>query len=290
MDMTPKKLSFKRMPTSQRIVFIFFWIILMVICFYNLTIPVFAFVQGLKTHTEVIIGPFKMPLEAQWRNYIDVFELLRVKRVTFATMTWNTLWISVGSTILDALGTFFVVYAVSKYKFPGSSFISWFAVFLIILPDVSGGSGYKLMYELGLTNSPLYLISTIGTITGSYLLMKGVVDGISWTYAEAAFLDGANDFQVMFKINLPQVVSPMLAIMISKFTVNWNAYEQMLLFMPEVPVIAVGIQQFHNEMIYNVRMDILYAGCFVSAIPLWVLYGVFNKTLLNVSFGGGLKG
>ena len=64
----------------------------------------------------------------------------------------------------------------------------------------------------------------------------------------------------------------------------------MLLFMPDVPVIAVGIKQFHNEMIYNVRMDILYAGCFVSALPLWIIYAVFNKTLLNVSFGGGLKG
>jgi raffinose/stachyose/melibiose transport system permease protein/N-acetylglucosamine transport system permease protein len=290
MEMQQKKLSLKRMATSQRIVFIFFWLVLTVITIYNLSIPIYAFIQGLKTHTEVVLGPFKMPLEAQWHNYIDVFELLEVKNVTFLEMTWNTLWISVGTTVLDALGTFFVVYAISKYKFPGSSFITWLAVFLIILPDVSGGSGYKLMYELNLTNSPLYLISTIGTITGSYLLMKGVVDGISWTYAEAAFLDGANDFQVMFKINFPQVISPMLAIMISKFTVCWNAYEQMLLFMPEVPVIAVGIKQFHNEMIYNVRMDILYAGCFVSAIPLWLIYAFFNKTLLNVSYGGGLKG
>ena len=285
-----KKLNFKKMALSQKIVFIIFWILLTIITVYNISVPVFAFVQGLKTHTEVVVGPFKMPLELQWKNYLDVFKLLEVKKVTFLEMTWNTLWISVGTTLLDSLGTFFVVYAISKYKFPGSSFITWLAVFLIILPDVSGGSGYKMMYELHLTNSPLYLISTIGTITGSYLLMKGVVDGISWTYAEAAFLDGANDFQVMFRINLPQVISPMLAIMISKFTVCWNAYEQMVLFMSEVPVISVGIKQFYNEMIYNVRMDILYAGCFVSAIPLWLIYAFFNKTLLNVSFGGGLKG
>lgn len=284
------KLKFRTLSVSQRIVYIVAFIITTALTLSHLSVPVFAVIQGLKTHEEVVLTPFAWPTAWHFENYLEVFTLLQVGDTNFLGMTFNTLWYSIGSTFATVAGTFCVTYIVSKYKFPGCSALNIVAILVMIIPLASGSSAYKTIYTLGLNDSPLFLITKIGGLTGPYLLMKACIDGISWTYAEAAFLDGASDFQVMHKIILPQLVAPIMAIVVNNLLVYWNSFEEPLLYLSELPMLSVGIKFFQNEMIYNVRMDILFAACVISAIPLWVLYGLCNKTLLNVSFGGGLKG
>ena len=57
-----------------------------------------------------------------------------------------------------------------------------------------------------------------------------------------------------------------------------------------MPLVSVGLHLFKNDMVYKVRMDILYAAAVWAVIPLWIIYGFLNKSLLNLTFGGGIKG
>ncbi len=285
-----EKPKMKMLSTGQKITYVIAFVITTAITLSHLTVPVFAFLQGFKTHAEVVLTPFALPAEWHFENYVNVFTLLKVGNTNFLGMTFNTLWWSLGATFVEVAGTFCVTYVVSKYKFPGSSLLNYSAILVMIIPLPSGASAYKTIYTLGLNDSPLYLIAKIGGLTGSYLLIKACIDGVSWTYAEAALIDGASDFQIMYKIILPQLVAPMMAIVINRILFYWNSFEEPLLYLSKLPMLSVGIKAFHNEMIYNARMDILFAACLISALPLWILYGVCNKTLLNVSFGGGLKG
>ncbi len=285
-----EKPKMKMLSTGQKITYVIAFIITTAITLSHLAVPIFAFLQGFKTHAEVVLTPFALPTEWHFENYVNVFTLLKVGDTNFLGMTFNTLWWSLGATFVEVAGTFCVTYVVSKYKFPGSSILNYIAIMVMIIPLPSGASAYKTIYTLGFNDSPLYLIAKIGGLTGSYLLIKACIDGVSWTYAEAALIDGASDFQIMYKIILPQLVAPMMAIVINRILFYWNSFEEPLLYLSKLPMLSVGIKAFHNEMIYNARMDILFAACIISALPLWILYGVCNKTLLNVSFGGGLKG
>lgn len=286
-----ERLRMKSLSTSQKIVYILAFIFFSVVELSKVYIIVLGFLQGCKTHTEAILDPFGLPSVWHFENYIDAFTLLEVKGVNFLGMIGNTLWYASGSVVLNLLGTFCITYIISKYKFPGSAFLNWLAIMVLIVPLYGAqGSMYILAHKLNFINSPLLLITKIGGLTGNYLVMKAFIDGLSWTYAEAAFIDGASDFHVMWKINFPQLISPMMAIVLNQFIFSWNEYSNPLIYLPEMPVISVGLHLFESQMVYKVRMDILFAASIIAIIPLWILYAAFNKSLLNLTFGGGIKG
>ena len=285
------KLNIKKMAKSQRIVFIVFFVINMLLVISNLYVLVFGIIQGLKSHTETVISPFSLPTTWHWENYIDAFSMLEVKNTNFLGMMINSLWYAVGGTILNMLGTFCVTYIITKYEFPGSKILNFLAIFVIMVPMYgSSGATYKLIYNLGLNDSPLFLLTKIGSVVGPYLIMKAYLEGISWTYAEAAFIDGASDFRVMWQVIFPQLISPFMAIFIMHCITGWNEFSNPLLYLKNTPVVSVGLHLFYNDMQYKVRMDILYAASIIAIIPIWIIYGAFNKTLLNLTFGGGIKG
>ena len=286
-----EKLKLKSLSTSQKIVYITFFIISTLLTLTHVSVVVVGFIQGCKTHTEAVLTPFKLPTVWHFENYIDAFTLLEVKGVNFLGMIVNSLWYSIGSTVLSLLGTFCITYVIAKYKFPGSELLNWIAVMVLIIPLYGGGgSTYVLLHKLNLVNSPAFLVVRIGSLTGQYLVMKAFIDGLSWTYAEAAFIDGASDFRVMWTINFPQLISPMMAIVLNHFMSSWNEFQIPLLYLSEMPMVSVGLNLFKNDMVYKVRMDILYAASILAVIPIWILYGAFNKSLLNLTFGGGIKG
>ena len=286
-----EKLQLRRLSNGQKVVYITFFIFYTLLIASTFSIVIFGFIQGLKTHTEAVLTPFALPTVWQWRNYIDAFTMLEVGGVTFLGMTLNSIWWAVGNVLVQMWGSFCITYVIVKYRFPGSKFLNTLSLILIVMP-LYGGSGaeYKFLHELGITNSPLFLISQIGGLGSSYLLMKAFIEGVSPTYAEAAYIDGASDFRIMWFIDFPQLISPFMAIAITQFATAWNEFSVPLLYLKDMPVISVGLNMFKDDMIYRVRMDILYAAAMLAVIPIWILYGVCNKTLLNLTFGGGIKG
>lgn len=116
------------------------------------------------------------------------------------------------------------------------------------------------------------------------------MQNLSWTYAEAAYLDGASEAQVFFKVMIPMCISPICALAVLRAIGIWNDYNTSLLYLQKLPTLATGLYIFKSQMIYKVRMDILLAASILSIIPVLVLFLVFNKTLLDLDLGGGLKG
>ena len=113
---------------------------------------------------------------------------------------------------------------------------------------------------------------------------------LSWTYAEAAMMDGAENFAIYFRVMLPQAKPMFGALFLTQCIGVWNSYESALIYLPNLPTLPVGIYQFNAEMIYRARLDILFAACVIITIPALLLFIVFNKTITsNVSLGG-IKG
>ena len=121
-------LNIKKMAKSQRIVFVIFFVINMLLVISNLYVLGFGILQGLKSHTETVISPFSLPKIWHWENYIDAFSMLEVKKTNFLGMMVNSLWYAVGGTILNLLGTFCVTYIITKYQFPGSKALNFLAI------------------------------------------------------------------------------------------------------------------------------------------------------------------
>ena len=254
-------------------------------------ILVWAFIAGCRTHTEIVLNPFGLPKEWHFEHYLEVFKSLEVNGNNFFDMLFNSVYFSVLGVLIQEFTSITFAYACSKYKFPGSGLIYTIVLVILTLP-IYGNSGalYKLFYNLGLIDSYAHILSSCSGFNMHFLYYMAFFQNLSWTYAEAAMVDGAHEFQIFFKVMLPQAKPIFGALFLTSWMANWNNYGTALIYLPKLPTLPVGIFQFNTEMIYRARLDILFAACVIVAIPALILFIVFNKTITtNVSLGG-IKG
>ena len=154
----------------------------------------------------------------------------------------------------------------------------------------NSGAVYELYAKMGLINSYAQVLTFAGGINMMFLYYMAFFKNLSWTYAEAAMMDGAGHFQIYFKVMLPQAKPIFGALFLTGWLGTWNNYESALVYLPNIPTLPVGIYQFNTEMIYRARLDILFAACVIISIPAIILFVAFNKVITtNVSLGG-IKG
>lgn len=282
---------FKRKSRGEAILHLCISFVFLLVALSYIYILLWSFLAGLKTHTEVVMNPFSLPKEWHWQHYIEVFQELKVNGNTFMDMFFNSVWFSVVCVLLQQMVSINLAYACSKYTFPGSKFLYTLVLIVITFP-IYGNSGamYKLIKNLGLLNSYAQVITSTSAITIYFLYYMAFFKNLSWTYAEAAMIDGANAFQVYFKVMFPQAKPMFGALFLSQWITQWNTYESALVYLPELPLLPVGIYQFSTEMLFQARLDILFAACVIVSIPAILLFGIFNKTITTNVSVGGIKG
>ena len=110
-------------------------------------------------------------------------------------------------------------------------------------------------------------------------------------YTEAAEIDGAGNFSIMFRIMFPLCINTFFTISLLLFIQFWNDYTTPMLFMPNVPTLSYGLWSFVSggegvvDEIANEPMRL--AACLMLLAPILLLFAIFhNKLLANVSVGG----
>ena len=283
--------NFKRKSPAEIALHIFVSAIFMVVALSYLYILVWAILAGLRTNTEIVMNPFDLPTTWHWENYLDVFRLLEVNDNNFLDMLFNSVWFSVIGVFIQVFTTVTFAYACSKYKFPGSALPYVIVLVMITLPIYgNGGAVYKLYHSLGLIDNYAQVLASASGFNMMFLYFMAYYKNLSWTYAEAAMIDGADDFQIYFKVMFPQTKPIFGALFLTNWITNWNTYESALIYLPQLPTLPVGIYQFNTEMIYRARLDILFAACVIISIPAIVLFIVFNKMITTNVSVGGIKG
>ena len=237
------------------------------------------------------MDPFGLPKEWHWEHFVEVVSTLEVNGNGFWEMLFNSCFFSVVGALLQTFVTITFAYCCTMYKFPGSNMAYTIILVVMTLPIYgAGGATYALYRNLGLVDSYAHIICSAAGMTGSFLYFRAFFKNMSWTYAEAAELDGCGPFRIYFKVMLPQAKPIFGALFLTTWLASWNNYESALLYLPNLPTLPVGIYQFNTEMIFRARLDILFAACVLVSIPALVLFTVFNKVITtNVSIGG-IKG
>ena len=283
--------SFRRKSPSEIILHCFVSLIFMVVALSYIYIFVWALLATVRTHSEIVMSPFGFPKKWLWGHFLEVFTKLEANGVGFFGMLANSIWFSVGGTLLQQFFTIGFAYCCSKYEFKGNKWPYFIILIMITLP-LYGNSGaiYELYHNLGLINSRWQILISASGFNVYFLYYTAYFKNLSWTYAEAAMMDGANAFDIFYRIMFPQSKPIFSALFITNWITEWNNYSSGLVYYPKLPTLPVGIYQFNTEMIYRARLDILFGACVLVSIPAILLFIIFNKTITtNVSIGG-IKG
>lgn len=282
--------NLKRKSISEIIVHLLASLIFMAVALSYIYILVWAVLSALKTHNDVVMKPFALPTEWHWEHFIEVFQTLESNGTGFLQMFFNSVFFSVVTTLLTQLVTMTMAYCCSKYKFPGSNLIYMIVLIVITLPIYgTGGANYKLHYSLGTVNSYAFAF-VVGGFNICFLYYYAYFKNLSWTYAEAAMMDGANHFQIYYKVMFPQATPILGALFLTNWITRWNAYEEALVYYPEIPTLPAGIYELSEVMVYRSQLHILFAACVITTIPALILFIAFNKVITTNVSVGGIKG
>ncbi len=205
----------ERKSLSERIVFIIAFVLFSLYSLYILFFFVFALFIALKenqvqfTIDQINNALFKFPLHPNFRNFIDAFKELNSfdPNSTFLSTLWNSIWRTVISATLCIMSSAMVCYILVFYRCKLTRFLYNLGLFVAILPLYgSAGATYRLYTNLHIINNPAIMLVSISLYGGYFFYMYAFFKSLSWEYAEAAFIDGANHYQVFFKIMFPMVL------------------------------------------------------------------------------------
>ncbi len=274
------------------------WIVAAVFLAYTvcLLIPyAYAAFASVSNYKEYYLNIFPFPEEGiKWQNYADAWNNLKHEGNGVPEMILNSLWFAGGSAVLNVFLSACGAYVCAKYSFRGRNFLYWFALITMMIPVVgSMPSQLKFISSMGVYNSRLFIFVNAATIGATFIIMYSCFKNLDWTYAEAAFMDGAGHFTVFFKIMLPQVISPMTALILSDFIIGWANVENSLVYYPELPTLSTGLYHFRSIVITAEgmrRYPAYFAAILLCIIPTVVLFAIFQKKLMDVQISGGIKG
>ncbi|MDE5896583.1 MAG: carbohydrate ABC transporter permease [Clostridia bacterium] len=261
----------------------------------------YALNASLKTYTGFSLDPVGITKNFQISNYVDAFRGIRqaVKiggkdyYIYLPEMFWNSILYAVGCAFFATLAPCLVAYATARFKFRFNSVIYGIVIFAMVTPIVGNlPSQVEMTKKLGLYDSMFGMYFLSFTFLGTYyLIFHATFKSLSQEYADAAAVDGASQFTTMVRIMFPLVKSTFFVIFLMLFISYWNEYQTPMLFMPNQPVAAVGVQffSFTAEPQYR-SVPIQLAGSMLLLIPILVLFTLFRNKLSGNLTVGVIKG
>ena len=281
-----KNKLFARRSPSEAIAHVIVFCIFAVFAFTYVYLIFWCFISGLRTHQAIGENAFGFG-ELNFKNYIDIFEKLEVHDTNFVGMFINSMYFAFGGPLLCILVTSMFAYVTSKYKFFGAGAVYFIVLVVITLPVYGTQSAtYKLLHNLQIINTRWMILTSLNGFSIYYMYFYAFYKGVSWSYAEAAQIDGANDWQIYFKVMFPQALTMVGSLFLMLWITDWNNYSTALIYLREMPTLAVGIYQFKSRAIRD-GINLLYAASFVSLLPPLILFMLCNNALMsNVSLGG----
>ena len=212
--------------------------------------------------------------------------------VNLIQMFGMSIFLTIVVTALEIFVSACTAYIMAKYKFPGRSILYAVIIFAYVAPIVgSMPATYRFMNQIHLLNTiPGVLLIYVGGVGFAFLILYGHFKSLSWSYAEAAFIDGANDFSVFFKIMLPLSVPSLTAMAVVTAISYWNDFNTPRIYLESYPTLAVGINQLITDMRYENEYPMMFACMIVSVIPIIIFFSCFQKTIMKNMVAGGLKG
>ena len=287
--MTQKKEKIKRSGTDLA----FMWIMFALFVLYaiSLLFPfLWCLMNSFKGMQEFFYNVNGLPEKWYFDNWKNSLTLSIDNNITIPQMYLNSVILTVGCTFFSMFSCSATAYVLTKFDFYGKSAIYTAAIVIMMIPTMgSMAAMYRLYNTIGLINTYTGIfITAMGGFGSGFLLLYGFYRNLSWTYAEAAQIDGAGHFRIYFGIMLPMAVPALTAVGILTGIEFWNDYFTVYMYAPGKANIAYGIQRISNEA--GADLPQVFAAMMLSVIPVLVVFACFQKTIMQNTAVGGVKG
>jgi len=237
--------------------------------------------------------PYFWPKGFTLNNYIRLFTDTR----QFFFMRWfgNTLFVACCSCILSTFYVLSIAYSFSRLRFKGRRGFMNVGLVLNMFPGfMSMIAVYYILKGIGVTQSLLALILVYSSGAGlQYYIAKGFFDTVPKAVDEAAFLDGANKWQVFTKITIPLSKPIIVYTVLMSFMAPWLDFIFAKIIMGDNYknyTVAIGLWTMLQKEYVNTWYTVFAAGAVMVSIPIAIVFISMQKYYVEGVASGSVKG
>lgn len=250
---------------------------------------IWMIVSALKTKSEIMDTSKFLPSVAQWGNFIEVLTNSPILRYM-----GNSLFVSIVTVILQLVTGAMIAYAIVNMRFKGRNILFLIIMGTYMLPTVATYvPSYIILSKLNLLNTYTGLIiSNAVSIFGIFLLRQAFMQ-LPKGLIEAARVDGASHWQIIWKIVFPITKPAFITFGLISFISSYNNYmwPSLITDSPELSLVSQGLRRFFVEGgAYGTEWPLVMAASTVIVVPLIILFMFTQKWFISGIGDTGIKG
>ena len=255
----------------------------------NLLPFVWGALTSLKPVREVLAYPPKLfGSEISLEHYIEVF------KGTFGTGVRNSLIYSGIAIIVGLFLSLMAAYAMRRFRFRGKK-----AFFILILAGIplSIGSAamvvpnYTFFSSIGMTNQwyTLPIIYIAYNLPMSIWIMMGGMDSVPVEIDEAAKIDGAGKWYILFRVILPLLLPSLACSALFIFLGVWNEFVVSSVLVSSAELYPIQVSIYNYMGFYGIQWGPLCAAATAAVIPTLVMFAFLGRLLISGLTAGAVK-
>lgn len=208
---------------------------------------------------------------------------------TFLNWIKNSLIITIIPVFSQMIFAAILGYIFEKKQFPGRDVIFWTFMSMIMIPQqLLIIPKYIMFANIGWINTYSSLIVPRAWQIMGVFLVRQFLRGIPNDLEEAAYIDGANDFQIFFRVILPLSFPVIATVGTFAFVAQWNELFEPLIYLTEESMypITLGLATLiGREGNFGIEM----AGSVISFIPTFLIFIFFQRFFTEGIQMSGIK-
>ena len=284
------KASFSRRFTRSRIGNFFYFLFLTLAGLFTMLPLIYAVATSFKPIDELLIFPptffVRRPTIA---NYLSLPDLLSNLQVPLSRYIFNSLFISVATTVLYVIVSAMAAFVLSKAKFRGRNVIFLIIQFALMF------NAYTLAVPQYLIVSKLHMIDTywvyilpqLATTLGVFLMKQYIEGYIPDALLDAASIDGAGPYRVFWSIVMPVIRPAWLTVTLFAFRDIWAAVPNGTIFSEQIKTLPQIVTQITAGGI--ARTGSAMAVTAIMMIPPIIVYLISQNNVVEAMSSAGIK-
>ncbi|WP_281814883.1 carbohydrate ABC transporter permease [Vallitalea longa] len=288
----------KHSSNSDKILNIFNHIILIIISICTLYPTIFVLASSFSSGSAVARGAvYLWPVEFT----VEAYKVI-LSDIEFWMSYGNTLFYMLFGTLFSMFISILAAYALSKKRLRFRKLFNFMVAFTIwfdpgIIPK------YMNFKELGFENNRIGIIVGFGVLAFNIIILRNYFEGVPKSLEESAYIDGANDFKILYKIYMPLSKASIATVTLFYAISRWNGYFWTMILIKDLD--KMPLQVYLRRIIVErdaLMLDsgilanavyspdtIIFATIIASLVPIIIIYPFIQKYFEKGIMLGGVK-
>ncbi len=236
--------------------------------------------SSFKTNAELIrVPPTFWPDNPTLDNYSTIFNDPKLPLLRFYG---NSAFVAIFNVVNTLFTSALIGYLFAKHEFRGKRLLfGWFLAMMMIPGQITMIPSYLILAKVGLLNSLWGLIVFSAVDAFGIFMLRQFCETLPNELLDAARIDGASEWQVFWRIVLPQLGAPLATLGILTFMQNWNAYLWPMIVITKIerrtlPIILTWYNSQHSG-----QGALIMAATVLVIVPILAVFVYFQRWIVR---------